>query len=150
MGRSVALLLLMGTAACTDGNAPPLLVQDLGAGVASDFSGGGGACTSACDCPAGQACRMGVCEASMPMVFCCGTASCTGTALCEFSDGTFSQCDRADGGGVPPTVDGGTTPALCTMTACTRGVGGNAFCKLACGSLTATCVGTGGSDHCTP
>jgi hypothetical protein len=150
MGRWVALLFLMATAGCTDGDAPPILVQDLGAGVVSDFAGGGGPCSTACDCPAGQACRMGVCDPAMPMVFCCGAMSCTGTALCEFPDGTFSQCDRTDGGGVTPVVDGGTTSAACEMTSCTRGTGGNAFCKLACGSFSAMCVRTGGIDHCTP
>lgn len=147
MGRWIALLLFMGTASCTDGDAPPAFVQDLGVNTLSD--GGSGSCTTACDCPAGQACRMGACTASMPMVYCCGAASCMSTSLCEFPNGTISQCDRLDGG-VAPVVDGGTTPSACNMTQCSRGTGGNAFCKLACGSLAATCVSAGGFDHCMP
>jgi hypothetical protein len=150
MGRWVALLLLMVSAGCTDGDAPPVLVQDLGASVATDMPGGGvgSRCSTACDCTAGLACQMGACTAASVMVFCCGTASCTGTSLCEFSDGTFSQCDRADGG-VRPPGDAGTATA-CQMTSCTKGPGGNAFCKVACGISTATCVEAGGMDHCMP
>jgi hypothetical protein len=68
----------------------------------------------------------------------------------EFPDGTISQCDRVDGGGTPPDVDAGATPSACAMNACTRGVGGNAFCKLACGDSAATCVMNGGIEHCMP
>ena len=148
MGRALAFLLVMGAVGCTDGAAPPVLVQDLGA--PADFAGDGGACKTACDCPAGEACKQGTCLAGAVQVFCCGTPSCTSANVCEFPDGTVSQCDRTDGGGIRPAVDMGATPTACTMTACSLGVGGNAFCKLACGGLTATCVATGGIDHCKP
>ena len=145
MRASAALLLLM--VGCTDGDAPPQLVQDLGALVAVDL---GGSCTTACDCPAGLECKQNRCATAAVQVFCCGTPACTSANLCEFPDGTISQCDRTDGGGTPPDVDAGATPQACTMTLCTRGVGGNAFCKLACGDLSATCVKSGGIDHCMP
>jgi hypothetical protein len=125
-------------------------VQDLGAGVTGDLAGSGGPCTTACDCPAGLACKQNKCEPAAVQVFCCGTPECTSANLCEFPDGTISQCDRADGGGTPPDVDAGATVQACTMNLCSRGVGGNAFCKLACGNLAATCVKTGGIEHCTP
>ncbi len=151
MGRAIALLLLVTAVGCTDGDAPPILVTDFGVpDAAVDLAGGGGPCTTACDCPAGLACRMMVCEAAATPVFCCGAASCTDSNLCQFSDGNVGQCDRADGGGTPVDVDAGATPTACAMTSCTRGVGGNAFCKLACGALTATCVKTGGIEHCMP
>ncbi|MGH8324272.1 MAG: hypothetical protein ACRETD_10820, partial [Steroidobacteraceae bacterium] len=60
------------------------------------------------------------------------------------------QCDRVDGGGVTPIVDGGESPAACQKTGCTRGVAGNSFCKLACGDPAATCVKSGGIEHCMP
>lgn len=148
MGRAIALLLVSSVIGCTDGDVPPLLPLD--AGVELDFSGGGGPCATACDCPTGLACRNQVCEQAGAPVFCCdNAATCSGSSVCQFHDGTVSQCDRADGGGVPPVVDGGTA-AACLTTSCTRGVGGNAFCKLACGNLTATCVKTGGIEHCMP
>jgi len=84
------------------------------------------------------------------MVYCCGTPSCNGSALCEFPNGGIGQCDRADAGGIPPVIDGGAPAAACDVTSCTVGLGGNAFCKLACGSLGATCVDAGGNQHCMP
>jgi hypothetical protein len=145
MRAAAALLLLM--AGCTDGDAPPQLVQDLGAVVVADLAG---SCTTACDCPAGLACKQGKCATAATQIFCCGTAACTSANLCEFPDGTISQCDRVDGGGTPPDVDAGATPTACAMNGCSRGVGGNAFCKLACGDPAATCVNAGGIEHCMP
>lgn len=147
----IALLLLLAPAGCTDGNAPPALITDGGpdqsASIAPDL---GGTCTTACDCPDGQVCRMGKCE--MPTtapVICCASASCTGTAVCELPNGNVSQCDHADGGGVTPIVDGGVVTNKCEMTRCVKGPGSDLFCRLACGG-TATCVGTGGNEHCMP
>jgi hypothetical protein len=151
MRAAAALLLLM--VGCTDGDAPPILVQDIGMaldGGSGDMTGVGAACTSACDCMPGLACRMQKCAAAAAPVFCCGTASCTDGNLCEFPNGTVSQCDRSDGGGTPVDVDAGATPSACVMNLCTVGLGGNAFCKLACGALSATCVKTGGIEHCMP
>ncbi|HWE31068.1 MAG TPA: hypothetical protein VHB97_23835 [Polyangia bacterium] len=154
MARAIALsLVMMATLGCTDGDAPPVLVQDLGValdGAAADMTGVGAACITACECTPGLACRMMKCEAASVPVFCCGTASCTDGNLCEFPNGTVSQCDRSDGGGTPVDVDAGATPSACEMTLCTAGAGGNAFCKLACGALSATCVKSGGIDHCMP
>jgi hypothetical protein len=109
MGRVAALLLLLGAVGCTDGAAPPVLVQDLGAGVggAGDLGGTGGA-----------------------------------VDLAGVNGG-------GDGGGTSGPLDAGTT-AACVATSCTRGVAGDAVCKLACASPTATCVRSGGTDHCTP
>jgi hypothetical protein len=101
-------------------------------------------CTTACDCPSGQSCTLGACTA-MPMVFCCGTAGCTGAAICETNDGRISQCSAPADAGVRP--DAGTT-ATCATVACTPGVGSSLFCRIACGNLTATCSGATG--HCTP
>ena len=145
MARALVLLLALGAVGCTDGDTPPLLVTDFG--VSLD---GGGTCSTACDCPAGQACRMGMCQAGAAMVFCCTAMSCMGSAACQFPDGKVGQCDRADGGGIPPVVDMGAPVAQCEMTSCTPGIGGNVFCKLACGGSSATCVKTGGIEHCTP
>jgi hypothetical protein len=157
MRYAAALVLLM--VGCTDGDAPPILVQDLGVatdgavgdGGPADLHGVGAACTTACDCTPGLACRMKTCEAAQAPVFCCGTATCTDANLCQFPDGTVSQCDRPDAGGTPVDVDAGATPTACTNTSCTVGLGGNAFCKLACGALSATCVkAAGGIEHCMP
>jgi hypothetical protein len=151
MRFAAALLLLM--VGCTDGDAPPVLVQDLGVpldGATGDMTGVGAACTTACDCVPGLACRKMKCEAAAAPVFCCGTASCSDGNVCEFPNGTVSQCNRADGGGTPVDVDAGATPTACAMNLCTVGVGGNAFCKLACGALSATCVKSGGIEHCMP
>jgi hypothetical protein len=150
MRVAAALVLLM--VGCTDGDAPPILVQDLGVptDAAPDLVGVGAACATACDCTAGLACRMMRCEAAPTPVFCCGTSTCSDGNLCEFPDGTVSQCDHADGGGSPVDVDAGATPQACTNTTCTRGPGGNAFCKLVCGALSATCVKSGGIEHCMP
>ena len=146
MRASAALLLLM--VGCTDGDAPPLLVQDLGAVVADDLAG---TCTTACDCSPGLACKQGHCAVASVQVFCCDAPTCSSANVCEFPDGTISQCNRTDGGGTTPVVDGGTTPQQCQMNACTPGVGGNAFCKLACGNAAATCTNSGGGNgHCVP
>lgn len=148
MARAIGLMLVLAATACTDGDAPPQLVgADFSAAVPGD--GGSNACMTACDCPAGEACQMGSCKLLQTKIYCCGTAACTGSAVCESPDGTVSQCDRPDGG-VTPVVDGGVPTAACEMTSCTRGGGGDLFCVLACGSKTATCVRTGGIDHCTP
>ena len=146
MDRAAGLLLiLLAGAGCTDGNAPPLLsAADLGADLAASAG-----CSTACDCPAGEACRMGSCEVAQQMVFCCGTAACTGAALCQSPDGTISQCDRPDGG-VAPSTDGGVSQSTCEMTGCTQGAAGDVFCKLACGSTAAMCIKTGGIEHCMP
>jgi hypothetical protein len=134
-------LLLVG---CTDGDAPPVLST-------TDMGVGGGPCSSLCDCPAGDVCNgRQVCEPSSEMIFCCGTTSCSGTSACQFPNGTVSQCDRADGGGIPPVVDGGLPPGQCSPIECTRGSGGDLFCQLACGDVHATCVKSGGIEHCMP
>jgi hypothetical protein len=102
----IALFLILAPAGCTDGNAPPQLISgDFGIdqSVGIDLAG---SCATACDCPAGEACRMGKCETGAA-VYCCSSATCTGSALCEFPTGTVSQCDRRDGGAVTPVVDGG-------------------------------------------
>ena len=153
MGRAAALLILV-IAGCTDGDAPPQLVQDLGLssldGGPADLQGVGAACSTACDCTPGLACENMACASAQVPVFCCGAASCTGTSVCEFPDGKVGQCDRPDAGGTPVDVDAGATPTACTNTACSVGIGGNAFCKLTCGALSATCVKTGGIEHCMP
>jgi hypothetical protein len=148
MVRALAALLAVASIGCTDGDAPPLLSTD--AGVAVDMGGEGAACTTACDCVPGLACRKQVCHAAAVMVFCCGTATCANSAVCEFPNGNVGQCDRVDGGGVPPVVDGGAPPAMCMMTSCTTGPGGDVFCRLACGGDNARCVQTGGNEHCVP
>ncbi len=154
MGRVAALVVLM--MGCTDGDAPPQLVQDIGAntlvdgGGADDLVGVGASCLTACDCTPGLACQKMQCESATVPVFCCGTASCSDDNLCQFSDGDVAQCSSTDGGGKPVDVDFGATPAACTNTSCVHGLGGNAFCKLVCGASSATCVKTGGIEHCMP
>jgi hypothetical protein len=144
MTRAVGLVLALTlVGGCTDGDAPPVLSTDMGVG-----SGG---CSSLCDCPAGDACNASrMCEPSSKMIFCCGATSCSGTSACEFPNGTVSQCDRSDGGGVPPVVDGGLPPGDCSAIGCTRGAGGDLFCQLACGDVNASCVKSGGIEHCMP
>jgi hypothetical protein len=151
MRVAAALVLLM--VGCTDGDAPPQLVSDFGVptDAAPDLIGVGASCTTACDCAPGLACKMMQCEAASAPVFCCGTSTCSDDNLCQFSDGTVSQCGRADGGGSPVDVDAGATPMACRNTPCAVGIGGNAFCKLVCGASSATCVkGPGGIEHCMP
>jgi hypothetical protein len=151
----VALFLTVAAASCTDGNAPPQLVAgdfgldqgipDLGP---SDMLPGG-SCTTACDCPAGQACRMGSCQTLAIQVFCCTAMTCSGSSICEFPNGTVNQCDHRDGGAITPIGDGGSSTIQCEMNSCTIGSDGNQLCRLACGG-TATCVAGGGNPHCTP
>jgi hypothetical protein len=153
MRLAAALVLLM--VGCTDGDAPPELVSDFGvsmdSGSPADLIGVGEPCSSACDCSPGLACRMKMCAAERVPVFCCGAATCTDGNVCEFPNGNVSQCDRSDGGGTPVDVDAGATPMACRMEKCTLGVGGDTFCKLTCGALSATCVqGAGGIAHCMP
>ncbi|HEY2744436.1 MAG TPA: hypothetical protein VGL86_07430, partial [Polyangia bacterium] len=153
MRAAAALLLLM--VGCTDGDAPPVLVQDIGAnalgdGGGVDMVGVGAPCVTACDCTPGLACQKMQCQSAAAPVFCCGAATCSDDNLCQFSDGEVGQCSSADGGGTPVDVDAGATPTACTNTSCVRGVGGNAFCKLVCGASSATCVKTGGIEHCMP
>jgi hypothetical protein len=144
----VGLFLALLTIGCTDGSAPPILTNGDGGldqGVTLDLAG---TCMTACDCPAGQACNMGKCETFTVPVFCCSSSSCMGAAVCEFPNGMVSQCDRVDGG-ITPVIDGGVSTNMCEMTRCTKGAGGDVFCRLACGG-TATCVGSGGNPHCMP
>lgn len=143
-------MLAFASLSCTDGDAPPQLSTDLAVAEPSDLGGEGAPCATACDCSPGLACRNRTCHAGAVMVFCCGSTTCPASSLCEFSDGNVGQCDRVDGGGVPPVVDGGTTAAMCAMSPCTPGPAGNVFCKLACGRDGATCVAAGGNDHCAP
>jgi hypothetical protein len=150
MVRTLAALLAVASFGCTDGDAPPLIVTDAAVVLDMALGGEGAPCNTACDCTPGLACRNRTCRATAVMVFCCGSAECAGSALCEFSDGHISQCDRVDGGGVPPVVDGGAPPAMCMMTSCTPGPAGDVFCKLACGRDRATCVDTGGNANCVP
>jgi hypothetical protein len=147
----VALTLMAG---CTDGNAPPVLVNDdfavgdLNEDLSLEDQGNPDllptGCRTACDCPNGQACISSMCSAAQ-QVFCCGTAMCTGASLCQFPDGRISQCANPSDGGVQP--DAGSMSA-CTSTACTPGLGSQLFCSLACGTLTAMCSGATG--HCQP
>jgi hypothetical protein len=144
----VALFLILAPVGCTDGNAPPQLTSDFGSdqGVPIDLAG---TCATTCDCPAGEACRMGKCQTLAAPVFCCASAMCTGSAVCEFSNGTVSQCDHRDGGAITPVVDGGVSANQCEMQSCTKGIGGDLLCRLACGG-SATCVGSGAKQHCMP
>ena len=144
-------MLALAAVGCTDGDAPPLLTtNDLSVSEPSDLGGEGSPCSTACDCDPGLACRSGACHAGAIMVFCCSSPTCPGSSLCEFSDGKIDQCDRVDGGGVAPVVDGGTTAQMCSMNVCTSGPAGNAFCKLACGRDSATCAVAGVNAHCAP
>ena len=162
MARAVvALVLTLALAGCTDGNAPPQLTSGdagLDQGIPGDLAGTldlagtgdlAGTCKSACDCPAGQACRARKCEIVAAPVYCCTAGMCTGPSVCEYPNGTFSQCDRRDAGAITPVVDGGIATTMCEMTGCSKGAGSDAFCRLACGGP-ATCVGTGGNQHCMP
>src|SRR5215475_13316775 len=123
MTRAVGLgLLALALVGCTDGDAPPVL--------SNDMSVGGGFCASLCDCPAGDVCNASqICEPSSRMIFCCGATSCSGTSACEFPNGSVGQCDRVDGG-IPPVVDGGLPAGQCAAIVCTRGSGGDLFCRL--------------------
>jgi hypothetical protein len=157
-------------AGCTDGLAPPFLSGDLAASnedlavgdLASStdlrlitVDAGGGvdgpaprACNTACNCMPGERCNAGFCEFGTVLIYCCGTASCTGSNVCQSSStGKFSQCNATpDAGAV--AVDAGAAN-VCTATTCTPGVAGDVKCILACGSATAFCTGAG-SPHCAP
>jgi hypothetical protein len=155
MARAFVALVLTLAVGCTDGDAPPQLTSgdagiDQGMGDLAGTIDLAAKCTTACDCPAGEACRMGQCQtiATVP-VFCCSSATCMSSDICEFPDGKISQCDRRDAGPVTPVVDGGVTASKCEMTGCSKGSGGDEFCKLACGG-TATCVTSGSNEHCMP
>jgi hypothetical protein len=167
----VALVLMLLAPACTDGVAPPELVApdqgvpdegeaDLATEVEdllpplpdlvppadlTDRDALVMSCMTACDCTPGQRCNNGACEVSNPAVFCCGTAACTGSNVCETMDKKVSQCGANPDAGIRP--DAGT--ASCTSVACIPGLGSAAFCTVVCGR-TATCMGPGGNAHCAP
>jgi hypothetical protein len=160
MGR-VVLAMTLCAVGCTDGEAPPFV--DASASVDGPLDGNPvdpdagplgpdgstpAGCKTACDCPAGERCRAGVCEVTVPMVFCCGAATCTGDNFCQQSDGKVSQCSLPPDAGV--TLDGGA--AGCGMDACTKGAAGDIFCEIACAKTTARCVSSGGGSaaHCMP
>jgi hypothetical protein len=160
MPRFAALLLLLVAAGCQDGIAPPPISTDLATahdqGVAdATFSVGtdlrhhdGGliSCTSACDCPPGEQCMSGACAPSSPLIYCCGTSTCPGNEICETPAGRVSQCGApADAGAA---LDAGM--AACSVIGCIKGLGGDGFCKLVCGSLNGSCVQAGNSEHCMP
>jgi hypothetical protein len=109
MGRVAAFLLVLGAVGCTDGAAPPVLVQDLGAGTAGAVDlagggGGGGACTSdmspcngadgggtlpAPDAgPAPAACTTTTCTPGLLGNVLCRTACASSTATCVASGGS--------------------------------------------------------------
>jgi hypothetical protein len=92
---------------------------------------------------------MGKCATLAAPVFCCSSMMCTGSAICEFANGTVSQCDQLDAGPITPVIDGGISAGQCEMVSCTKGAGGDELCHLACGG-SATCVDTGGKQHCMP
>ena len=102
-------------------------------------------CRTACDCTPGQRCNNGVCEVSNPAIYCCGTAACTGSNVCETMDKKVSQCSANPDAGIRP--DAGTTS--CSSVACIPGLGSAAFCTVVCGKP-ATCMGPGGNAHCAP
>jgi hypothetical protein len=147
---SVALLFILVAVACTDGNAPPQLIAgDFGVdeGVSADLSG---TCSTACDCMPGESCLSGKCEVvTTTPILCCSSSMCSGDDVCQFSDGTISQCDHRDASPVTPIIDGGIATSQCEATSCTKGTGADQFCQLACGGA-ATCVGSGGNQHCMP
>ena len=162
-----AFALILLAPACTDGVAPPAFGLDQGVPdegetdlstavtedlLATDLLPSGDlanrdalmGCMTACDCPAGQRCRNGACEVSNPPVYCCGTAACTGSNVCETMDKKVSQCGANPDAGIRP--DGG---ASCNSVACIPGLGSAAFCTVVCGQ-TAMCMGPGGNAHCAP
>jgi hypothetical protein len=69
---------------------------------------GGPRCMTACDCPSGQGCLFGRCSAMFGTIYCCGSAVCPGTSMCQAPSGQLSRC----GGGVDlgPPVDAGPVP----------------------------------------
>jgi hypothetical protein len=150
------LVLAIALCACNDGVAPPVLEQDLAVRVPDAAVDGGEdlqqavdllpmACNTACDCTPGDRCVAHVCTASNPQVFCCGTAACTGSNACETARGQVSQCSAPADAGLFP--DAGA--ASCGDIPCIKGVGGGAFCTVACGR-TATCQTVAGKDRCVP
>ncbi|HEY2746197.1 MAG TPA: hypothetical protein VGL86_16295, partial [Polyangia bacterium] len=71
-----------------------------GVDMAKPLGGNGAACTSACDCEPGLACRMGMCGTSqVGMIFCCESDDCPTGNICQSSSGGFSECGANGGGG---------------------------------------------------
>lgn len=144
--------------ACGDGLAPPafdqaVAVEDLlppppvsDGPLGMDGPGVGASCTTACDCSPGLACVAGTCQASKPAMYCCGTPACTGDELCQHPDGQVSQCSLPADAGV--RQDAGSA-AACTMTACGPGLAGDIFCRIACASVTGSCVASQGGSGAT-
>lgn len=52
-----------------------------------------GACSSACDCPTGQACEGGLCVSAQEAAFCCERSPCPAGAVCEGPQGS-SRCEE--------------------------------------------------------
>ena len=163
--RYLGLALLLFAGGCFGGDAPPALTSGDG-GNLSDLLGveddmpvvidmakdaGSTTCVTACDCQPGDECRAGMCHTGNVLVYCCGAPTCTGSNVCQQPDGKIGQC------GLSPDAsfslnDLGTTTG-CMQHHCTPGAGGDTLCKLACGSLAATCTpgaASGSGGHCSP
>ncbi|HZS39778.1 MAG TPA: hypothetical protein VFF06_23255 [Polyangia bacterium] len=158
LGFAVAAVI---AASCYDGLAPPAPtdagVPDLPGGV--DLAGGDGnfnadggpsSCATACDCNPGERCEQGTCKAANVAVYCCGSATCPGSSVCQQPNGKVGQCDLNPDAGFTPVTDGGTASG-CATQPCSKGANGKVACVLACGTLTADCVVTAGTgEHCMP
>jgi hypothetical protein len=157
----LGLAIGLGLVACFDGPAPPALTGDgglFGGGdlastdlAGADFAAGpdlSPQCQTACDCTPGQRCdSSGMCTAAGNAVYCCTSSTCPTGELCQQRNGDVNQCGQNPDASVR-LVDGGT--GMCGTQRCTQGAAGDLLCKLACGSVSATCVMTGGMEHCAP
>jgi len=108
-----------------------------GMGGTGGSGGMAGSCTTACDCPTGQACMQNKCvQSNLGNLYCCDDpGQCPSGGFCQSSSGQYGQC----GGGRPdfgrPTdmtfgpTDGGTN--FCQFIPCQS----NRRCQQAgCGS----------------
>jgi hypothetical protein len=138
--RPVWIAVLLLAVSCTDRSLPiESGLPGSGGGAVVDMARAGGgegaACTSACDCTAGLACRQGSCGTSMlGPVFCCGSGSCPTGSFCQTATGMFNQC-----GGVADMSGDAGLGALCSFVECS--MSGNICKQLGCGHC-------GASGHC--
>lgn len=78
---------------CDSGSCPSGMACDTVRGVRSMCPSE--ACTTACDCSAGQRCVDGVCTLQGDPLFCCESSTCPPGGICQSSTGMASTCDAS-------------------------------------------------------
>ena len=83
-------------------------------------TGGGGTCSTACDCQPGLACQSGHCVTGASDTYCCEASTCPSGKTCQSMNGSFSQCTTPTTGS-----SGGTTSGTGASGGAIGGLGGN-------------------------